>query len=73
MKWGTRSHLMAFFSREWGSFRWFLPDGYAEAFYPNAFCYIENLNNSIEDHVLVRPNDERPHFLKSDEGLSLPL
>jgi len=47
--------------------------GYAQSFHPCIFCYIEDLNDSFEYYALIRPDDHRPHFVKSKERFQFNL
>jgi len=73
MKWGIIRLLKSFSLRSGVSSSGFFYYSYAQTFHPCIFYYIEDLNDSFEDYALIRPDDHRPQFVKSKEGLQFYL
>ncbi len=67
MKWGIIRFLKSFSLRSGVHSSGFFFNSYTQTFHPCVFCYIEDLNDSIENHALVGSDNDRPHFVKGNK------
>ena len=67
------SFVKGFFLKIGACWRGFFFDRYPQAFHPCIFRHIEDLNDSVEDHALICPDNHRSRFVKGNEGFQLCL